>query len=193
MRLCELIKLSLLVFFCSFSSLSAHALDDTRTIQTASPLTEYYESLENTPEKKAEEAAQEQREAAVRNSNNIYLVVLLLITAGFVGYLIRKSNKEEIMQGNQKFGIAVIISSALVILLSVMISDNWVYQFDFLQNLMSTLRIRFFEDGLTDKYEKAYFIDVPTKYVIFVCINAAAYGLTTYLGITPAPRGNVGK
>lgn len=189
MRLRELIKLLIFLIFC-FSSVSILALDDTHTIQTASALTEYYESLENTPEQKAEEAAQEQREADVRKSNNIYLVVLLLIIAGFVTSLIRKSNKEEIMPRNQKFGIARIIVSALAILLSIIISANWAYQFYFLRNLMSTLRIRFIEDGHT---YQAYLIDIPTKYVFFVFVSAAAYGLTTYLGITPAPKRKVEK
>lgn len=135
--------------------------------------------------KKAEEAAEELRDemeqAAIRTKNNIYLGVLFLFTAGFVTYIIRKSKEEKIMQENQKFGIAVIIGSALVILLSVIISDNWVYKFDFLQNLMSWLRIRLFAN------EEGYLIDVQTKYVVLAGICAAAYGLTTYLGITPVP------
>ena len=89
------------------------------------------------------------------------------------------------MQGNQKFGIAAIIGAGLVILLAVVISEDWVYRFDFFQNLMSSLRIKLLADD--DRYN-AYHIDIPTKYVVLACICAAAYGLTTYLGITPVPR-----
>lgn len=139
--------------------------------------------------KKAEEAAEELRDemeqAEVRAKNNIYLVVLFFFTAAFVTYIIRKSKREEIMQERQKFGIVAIVGSALVIILAIMISDDWVYRFDFLQNLMSSLRIKLFADE--DKYN-AYFIDVPTKYIVLACICTAAYGLTTYLGITPVPK-----
>ena len=89
------------------------------------------------------------------------------------------------MQESQKFGIAAIIISALIIILAIIISDDWVYRFDFLQNLMSSLRVKLFVDE--DKYN-AYLIDVPTKYIILFCICVAAYGLTTYLGITPVPK-----
>lgn len=139
--------------------------------------------------KKAEEAAEELRDemeqATVRAKNNIYLGGVLIFTAVLVTYIIRKSKREEVMQENQKFGMAAIIGSALVIVLAIMISDDWVYRFDFLQNLMSSLRIKLFADE--GKYN-AYFIDVPTKYVVLACICAAAYGLTTYLGITPVPK-----
>lgn len=143
--------------------------------------------------KKAEEAAEELRDemeqATITTKNNIYLGVLFLFATGFVTYVIRKSKKEEIMQENQKFGIAVIIGSVLVILLAVTISDGWMYKFDFLQNL-TWLRIQLFADN--DRYD-TYFIDVPTKYVVLAGICAAAYGLTTYLGITPVPRKKVEK
>ena len=143
--------------------------------------------------KKAEEAAEELRDemeqAAVRIKNNIYLGALIFITAGLVTYIIRKSKKEEIMHESRKFGIATIIGSALVIVIAVMISDGWVFRFDFLQNIMSFLRIQFFEDGYNSTtYSRDYYVDIPTKYVVLVCICAAAYGLTTYLGITPVPK-----
>jgi len=139
--------------------------------------------------RKAEEAAQELRDeieqSTVRTKNNIYLGVVFIFVAGFTAYVIRQSKMEPVMQENQKFGIAAIIGASLVILLAVVISENWVYRFDFLQNLMSSLRIKLLanEDG----YD-AYYIDIPTKYVVMTCIFAAAYGLTTYLGITPVPR-----
>jgi len=126
-------------------------------------------------------------QSAVRTKNNIYLGIALVFVAGFIAYTIRQSKKEPIMQENQKFGIATIIGAGLVILFAVVISDDWVYRFDFLQNLMSSLRIKLFvkEERWNDI---TYYIDIPTKYVVLTCICAAAYGLTTYLGITPVPR-----
>lgn len=139
--------------------------------------------------RRAEEAAEELRDemeqSAVRTKNNIYLGIMLVFVAGFMATVIRQSKKEPIMQGNQKFGIAAIIGAGLVILLAVVISEDWVYRFDFFQNLMSSLRIKLLADD--DRYN-AYHIDIPTKYVVLACICAAAYGLTTYLGITPVPR-----
>lgn len=133
----------------------------------------------------AEELRDEMEQSAVRTKNNIYLGTMLIFVAGFIVYVIRQSKKGPIMQEHQKFGIAAIIGAGLVILLAVVISDDWVYRFDFLQNLMSSLRIKLLADE--DRYN-AYYIDIPTKYVVLTCICAAAYGLTTYLGITPVPR-----
>lgn len=143
--------------------------------------------------KKAEEAAEELRDemeqSAVRTKNNIYLGVMLIFIAASIAHVIRQSKKEPIMQENQKFGIATIIGAGIAILLAVVISENWVYRFDFLQNLMSSLRIQLFEgDYNPSTFSNDYYIDIPTKHVVLVCICAAAYGLTTYLGITPAPR-----
>lgn len=131
----------------------------------------------------AENLRDEIEQAAIRTKNNIYFGVLFLFTAGFVTYIIRESKKEKIMQESQKFGIAAIIGSALVIVFAIMISDGWQYRLDFLQNLMSWLRIKLFENENND-----YLIDVPTKYIVLACICTAAYGLTTYLGITPVPK-----
>ena len=139
--------------------------------------------------RKAKEAAEELRDemeqSAVRTKNNIYFGILFVFVAGSTTYIIRKFKKGSLMQENQKFGISTIIGSGLVILLAIVISDNWVYRFDFLQNLMSSLRIKLLAD---ESIYDTYYIDIPTKYVVLTCICAAAYGLTTYLGITPVPR-----
>ncbi len=130
----------------------------------------------------------EVEQAVVRTRNNFHLGVLLLFIAVLATYIIKKSNKEKIMQENQKFGIVTIICSALASVLAVMISDGWHYQFDFLQNLMSKLQIQIFVDEASPSYNPTYFIDVPTKYVVLSCIFAAAYGFTTYLGISRVPK-----
>lgn len=139
--------------------------------------------------KMAEEAAEELRnemaQSAVRSRNNIYLGMMLIFVAGFVAYVIRQSKKEPIMQEHQKFGIVVIIGSGLGILLAIVVSDDWAYGVDVLQNLILRLRITLLHH---EGAYSGYYIDIPTKYVVLAFICAAAYGLTTYLGITPVPR-----
>lgn len=142
--------------------------------------------------RKAEEAAEELRDemerAAVRTRNYIYLAVFVLSVAGLIWYVVRRSRNEEPMNENQKFGIAAVVCSILALLLTVMVSDDWVYRFDFLQNLMTSLRIKLFaENDCTGAY-CSYAIDFPTKYAVLVCLCSAAYGFTTYLGITPLPK-----
>lgn len=142
----------------------------------------------------ADELRDEMEQAAVRTQNNIYLGVLLIFTAGFVTYVIRKSNKEEIMRGNQKFGVAVIMGSILLIIMAIMISGGWDYRHDFLQNLMTSLRIKLFAEGECPSWalDCSYAVDFPTKYAVLACLCSAAYGFTTYLGITPVPKIKVG-
>lgn len=88
------------------------------------------------------------------------------------------------MQENEKFGLATVIVSFLLALLSLMMSANWAYNLDFLSNLMITLQIQLFSD---ENISSKFLIDFPTKYFVLVCISSAAYGATTYLGITPSP------
>lgn len=105
------------------------------------------------------------------------------------------------MDENQKYGIAVIVISFLLLIFALVISDGWVRQLDFLGNLIQFLRIhlisietectstvsptvKYFLTGPCVDYY--YLIDIPTKYVVLAFMSAAAYGLTTYLNITPA-------
>jgi len=163
-------------------------LAESEQARTAKKAKEAAEELEEA----AAELRDEMAQAAVSAKNNIYLGVLLLLTAVFVTYITRESKKEDVMQESQKFGIATIIGSALVIIFAVTISDGWVYKIDFLQNIMSSLRIRLFEGEINPvTYSIDYYVDIPTKYIVLACICAAAYGLTTYLGITPVPKKKV--
>ncbi|MFY9328570.1 MAG: hypothetical protein WAO76_11210, partial [Georgfuchsia sp.] len=88
--------------------------------------------------------------------------------------------------------IVTVISSFLLVLLVLMISDNWMPQLDYLENLMNTLRIQLIEIKTENREfvvtEYWYLIDVQSKYVVLLLLTTAAYGLTTYLGITPAIR-----
>lgn len=141
---------------------------------------------------KAEQAAEELRDemirSAIRTKNNFYFGGLLLVIGGFFTYFITKSKREKIMDDKQKYGVVIMIVSFLLTLLVVMISDGWSRNLDYLENFMNLLRIRFFykETHIGIISYDVYLIDVSTKYVVLTFMSTAAYGLTTYLGITPA-------
>lgn len=148
-------------------------------------------------EQAAEELRNEMLRSSIRTKNSIYLGVLLLAIGGFVIYFITRNNKEKPMNENQKYGVITMIVSFLLILLSLMISEGWRPQLDYLENLMNLLEIK--QLGHTtvnpatydrilnpDSHEYVYLIDIPTKYVVLIFMSTASYGLTTYLGITPA-------
>lgn len=143
--------------------------------------------------KKAEHAAEDLRyemlRSSIRTKNSIYLGVLLLAIGGFVIYFITRNNKEKPMDENQKYGVVTMIVSFLLILLALMISEGWTPQLDYLENLMNLLKIQFFFKETTYMGSFSfdnYLIDISTKYVVLILLSTAAYGLTTYLGITPA-------
>lgn len=137
---------------------------------------------------KAEEDASELRDeitlADVKIKNSFYLIGIVAVFVGF-GVIVIKAKKRGLpMKDNEKFGLVTIIVSFLLVLLSLTLSDGWFYKLDFLGNLMSELKIRFLADE--DHYGK-FLIDLPTKYLVLIFISTAAYGVTTYLGITPSP------
>ena len=154
----------------------------------------------------AEAAAADLRDQMLRSEiktrNNLYLSGLLLLIGGGIVYVINKNMSETIMNANQKYGIAIIILSILLLILALVISDGWTNRFDFLENLMLFLKVELISietectstgSDLLDKLRESfktpcyrYLIDIPTKYVVLAFMSTAAYGLTTYLSITPA-------
>lgn len=124
----------------------------------------------------------------VRNKNNVFIGFVLIFLASIIMFVMKKVNKEKIMHENQKIGVIIIIVAMLSMILAVAISDNWVPQYDALTNLMSSLRIQFFENEYIKNTNTTYFIDVPTKYIVLSLVCVAAYGLTIYLGITSFPK-----
>ncbi|MDD2660119.1 MAG: hypothetical protein PHY54_10660 [Methylococcales bacterium] len=135
---------------------------------------------------KAEEAAEEMRtlilQAEIKHKNQIFLSIVFLMVMGILWIVVKKYRKEGFMKDFEKFGVITILASGLLILLVLMISEPWVVRFDFIQNLMTALRIRLFDDceGCNE-----FLIDIPTKYAVLVLLGLASYGFTTYLGITP--------
>ena len=150
----------------------------------------------------AEQAAAELRSemirSAVRAKNNFYFGGLLLLIVGGVIYIIKSTNRRESMNANQKYGVIVMLSSFLLILLVLMISDGWRPELDFLENLMNTLRVQLIEFKtehpidpyvyLDLGYSYSYLINMPSKYIALILLSTGAYGFTTYLRITPAIR-----
>ncbi len=134
-------------------------------------------------EEKASELQDEITLADVKTKNSFYLVGLAAVFVGFGVIVIKAKERGLPMKDNEKCGLAVIITSFLLVLLSLTLSDGWFYKLDLLGNLMSELKIRFLVDE--DHYGK-FLIDFPTKYLVLIFISMAAYGVTTYLGITPA-------
>lgn len=134
---------------------------------------------------KAEDAADEMRTAmilaGVKTRNSVYLLGLAAAVVGFGVYVIKSKRSGVPMARNEKFGLVAIIVSFLLSLFFLMISSNWSHAVDLLTNLMVTLQIELFLG------EEKYLIDFPTKYAILACLVSAAYGVTTYLGITPVP------
>ncbi|MDO8293250.1 MAG: hypothetical protein Q7T29_10375 [Gallionella sp.] len=146
--------------------------------------------------KKAEEAVDEIRskleQVEVKRKDQLFLGIVILMVTGFLWSAVRKSRKGELMKYHEKFGIVVVLVCVLLTLLALMISEPWVERFDFIQNLMSALRIRLLpETEGCEVYASGYSycqfaIDFPAKYAVLSLLALAAYGFTTYLGITPA-------
>lgn len=133
--------------------------------------------------------------SAVKTKNNLYLGGLLLLIGGFVTFIIKSADKEKSMDENQKYGVIAMISSFILILLVLMISEGWIPQMDYLENLMNNLQIQRIEIKTQNAYalsgdgfDYSYLINIPSKYVVLILLTTAAYGFTTYIGITQAIR-----
>lgn len=144
--------------------------------------------------KKAEDEAAAQAEAdradeadraSARSADSIYLSLAVALPLVF-GVLIARRTKiiGGTMKHEEKFGILLMISALLLGLLAIAISESWTPRFDALQNLMMTLKIRLFPED--DSPYSSAMIDIQTKHVLLGLMVVAAYGFTTYLGITPA-------
>jgi hypothetical protein len=138
-----------------------------------------------------EEAARKEREreeklavASAQSADLVYasMVVALPLVFGFL--VAKRARAGGTMKHEEKFGVLLMIASLLLAFLAIAISENWQPHFDALQNIMLTLKIRLFPEG-ESSYSSAM-IDVYTKHVLLALAVVAAYGFTTYLGITPA-------
>jgi hypothetical protein len=139
-------------------------------------------------ERQAQEAANVVEEnkqiEAAKSADFAYLCVAIALPLIFGLYLANKVKRGLVMKHEEKFGVLLIVVAALAGLVAIAISDGWVPRMDALQNIMLTLRFRLLAE--TDSIYSPATIDFPTKYVLLALISVAAYGFTTYLGITPA-------
>lgn len=139
----------------------------------------------------ADETRSQIEQFEIRQKDQLVLGVMILTITGFLWNVVRKYKKEACMKYNEKFGIVIVLISGLLILMSLMISVNWGYRLDFMQNLMMALQIQLFPDQEGCYSSCSFAINLPTKYVVLSLLALAAYGFTTYLGITPAPKKKV--
>lgn len=157
------------------------------------------EELARKAVEQAEEAAAEVRNEMIRSSvrtrNSFYLGGLLFLMGIFAIYTIKKVNEGGPMDEDQQYGVVAMITSCLLILLVLMISEGWNPQMDYLENLLNTLRIELIQLE-NENYRPGEWLSLPyyhliywpSKYVVLVLLTVSAYGLTTYLGITGAVR-----
>lgn len=118
----------------------------------------------------------------MRARNNLYLAGIIAIFTILGALAIKLKPRSPPMKDHEKFGLIIIVGSFLLATFALVISD-WLAGLDFLNNLMLN-RIRLIK---SDDFD-SFLIDIPTKYLLLVCLSLAAYGGTTYLGITPSPR-----
>lgn len=145
-------------------------------------------------EKKAAEEAAAQAEAereeeaaiaAAKSADTVYLGLGLALPVAFAFLIARRAKAAGgDMKHEEKFGVILMIAALLLGLLALSISEPWVPRLDAMQNLMLTLKIKMFPESKSPY--AAAMIDVYTKHVLLGLLAVAAYGFTTYLGITPA-------
>lgn len=129
--------------------------------------------------------ADEADRASARSADSIYLSMAVALPLAFGFLIARRTNTSGgTMKHEEKFGILLMIGALLLGLLAIAISENWSPRFDALQNLMMTLKIRLFPES--DSPYSSAMIEIHTKHVLLGLIAVAAYGFTTYIGITPA-------
>jgi hypothetical protein len=153
-----------------------------------------YEIMGEYQEKKAADAAaaaaesareEEAARAVARSADTVYLGLAVALPLAF-GFLIARRAKAAggTMKYEEKFGAMLMIASLLLGLLALSISEDWAPRLDAMQNLMLTLKIRMFPES--ESLYSSAMVDVFTKHVLLGLVTVAAYGFTTYLGITPA-------
>ena len=153
--------------------------------EEAARIAQEQEEATKRTEEAADEVQSQLEQAEVRHKNQLLLGVVALISISFLWAVVKKSSKGEIVKYNEKFGIVVVMVCGLLILFALMTSEPWVERFDFIQNLMTTLKIQLFPDVEGCTYGCTYTVDFPTKYAVLSFLSLAVYGFITYLGITP--------
>lgn len=96
------------------------------------------------------------------------------------------------MDDNKRFGVITMVVAIVLIFAFLAISDGWYAyaDFGFVQLLMTILQVRMFQGDAPSNIlgmEGEYFIDIPTKYLILLCLSALGAGLLLYKGVLQLP------
>jgi len=153
-----------------------------------SETTNNYQNSKDAEDAAAQAAADRDEEvarAAVRQADTVYLGLTSTLPL-LVGFLIARRARASggLMKYEEKFGVMLMICALLLGMLAISISENWALRLDAMQNMMVQLKIRILPEN--DSPFAPAMVDVHTKHVLLALIAVAAYGFTTYLGITPA-------
>ncbi len=151
-----------------------------------------YELAKKT-EESTEDLRYEMARSSVKAENSTFFTIILIAIIALTAYLISRKNKSSSMEENQKYGIITIFSSLFLILLTLTISEGWSAHLNYTENIMYLLKIQLIEIQTQTQnsvfgHESYYLIDIDSKYVLLIFTGIAGYGLTTYLGATPAFR-----
>lgn len=100
------------------------------------------------------------------------------------------------MEYNKKVGIVLMVASPLFAIFSFFISDaedSVIYHNGYFNSLFNGwLRVRFFQSQVMGVGEyishTEYLIDIPTKFVLLLCLAIFALGLLYFLKVLNAPR-----
>ena len=133
-------------------------------------------------EDRIDDAREELHMAAVHSADALYLAASIALPLIFGALIARMARKEGGLRYEQKFGVSLMVLALLMAIVAMTVSEGWVPRFDTLQNIMQSLRIRLIEG----ERHGDYYLDLATKHVLAWVAVVAAYGFTTYLGITPA-------
>ena len=95
------------------------------------------------------------------------------------------------MVDGRKAGAAIMIIAVLLVIAAIILSNGWIDQATIIFNVLSVIRIQYLSnydaETCTIYHQCSYDIDFPAKYLILFFLVVAAYGLSVYLGIFPAP------
>lgn len=89
------------------------------------------------------------------------------------------------MSNDKNTGAIVMTVSIILMFAFLALSDGWLAGVDYFTQLMVTLKIQLFKDE--DAYN-AYLIDIPTKYMILLCVISFSAGLLLNRGILRLPK-----
>jgi hypothetical protein len=89
------------------------------------------------------------------------------------------------MTREKSIGLITMVVAGLLVFAVLAMSEGWYTPVDFLRLLMGFLKVRLLKDE--DTYD-SYFIDIPTKYLVLLCLIGLATGFLLYKGVIHLPQ-----